>query len=202
MYGIKFVIGALRPRSVAWACRGRLPCSGRTTHSTTPGAPRTRHLTSSDSRPRRPAGNGALSSAMPDSGRSTPRHIAPGSTRSTTVPHDYQPPTHVPPRVGGPHEPPEAWSATLISIWICQAGISTAASAREPSTEWAGPNTGGHWFNAVNDAGTVRAVGGQSSRVETWPPSVHGFGWDESRIENSDVLFFTSDGKVVRHDQP
>jgi hypothetical protein len=68
--------------------------------------------------------------------------------------------------------------------------------------DWARPNTGGHWFNAVNDAGTVKAVDGQSSRVETWPPSVHGLGWDENRIENLDALFFTSDGKVVRHDQP
>ena len=171
-------------------------------------------------------------------------------------PHDYQRPTHDPPRVGGPHEPPEKWVIDInldmdlpgrdVNCGECARAVhgtwhgepAAAAAMSDPDsdgedtprmTEWAGlaprratmteigrhleqlgpgssaivgcdwarPNTGGHWFNAVNDAGTVKAVDGQSSRVETWPPSIHGFGWDESRIENLDALFFTSDGKVV-----
>jgi hypothetical protein len=35
---------------------------------------------------------------------------------------------------------------------------------------------GGHWFNAVNDSGTVKAVDGQSGNVETWPPSAQRHG--------------------------
>lgn len=57
---------------------------------------------------------------------------------------------------------------------------------------------GGHWFNAVNDGGTVKAVDGQSGRVETWPPSADGLGFDESDMRYSDAVFFTADGKVVR----
>jgi hypothetical protein len=61
---------------------------------------------------------------------------------------------------------------------------------------------GGHWFNAVNDGGTVKAVDGQSGKVEAWPPTRKGLGYDESRMRHSDAIFFTSDGKVVRHDHP
>jgi hypothetical protein len=61
---------------------------------------------------------------------------------------------------------------------------------------WGG---GGHWFNAVNDAGNVKAVDGQFGRVEDWPPSPRGVGSDESIMRISDVIFFYSDGRVVRN---
>jgi hypothetical protein len=61
---------------------------------------------------------------------------------------------------------------------------------------------GGHWFNAVNDAGTVKAVDGQSGDVEAWPPTSTGLGYDESEMRYSDAIFFTPDGKVVEDDQP
>lgn len=57
---------------------------------------------------------------------------------------------------------------------------------------------GGHWFNAVNDGGTVKAIDGQVGRVEPWPPSVDGVGYDETYMSRSDAIFFTADGKVVR----
>jgi hypothetical protein len=57
----------------------------------------------------------------------------------------------------------------------------------------------GHWFNAVNDSGTVKAVDGQSGKVEAWPPTRPGLGFDESRMRYSDAIFFTPDGKVVPH---
>jgi len=57
----------------------------------------------------------------------------------------------------------------------------------------------GHWFNAVNDSGTVKAVDGQSGKVEAWPPTRAGLGYDESRMRYSDAIFFTPDGKVVPH---
>ncbi len=56
---------------------------------------------------------------------------------------------------------------------------------------------GGHWFNAVNDEGSVTAVDGQTGLVEDWPPSKGGLGYDEGRMRNSDAIFFTADGKVV-----
>ena len=58
----------------------------------------------------------------------------------------------------------------------------------------------GHWFNAVNDSGTVKAVDGQSGMVETWPPTLEKLQYDESQMRHSRAIFFTSDGKVVRHD--
>lgn len=59
---------------------------------------------------------------------------------------------------------------------------------------------GGHWFNAVNDGGTVKAIDGQRARAEAWPPSNAGFGFDESIIRYSDAIFFAADGKVVKDD--
>jgi len=56
---------------------------------------------------------------------------------------------------------------------------------------------GGHWFNAINDKGTVKAVDGQSGNVETWPPSARGLGFDETDMRYSDAIFFTADGKVA-----
>jgi hypothetical protein len=57
---------------------------------------------------------------------------------------------------------------------------------------------GAHWFNAVNDGGTVKAIDGQSGKTETWPPSARGLGFDESDMRNSGAIFFTADGKVVK----
>jgi len=59
---------------------------------------------------------------------------------------------------------------------------------------------GGHWFNALNEGGTVKAVDGQSGKVEAWPPTLKGLGYDESWMRHSDAIFFTPDGKVVKHD--
>jgi hypothetical protein len=61
---------------------------------------------------------------------------------------------------------------------------------------------GGHWFNAINEAGTVQAVDGQKGRVEAWPPTLKGLRYDESRMRYSEAIFFTPDGKAVRDDQP
>jgi hypothetical protein len=57
---------------------------------------------------------------------------------------------------------------------------------------------GGHWFNAVNDGGIVKALDGQHCKVETWPPSLGGLGFEESRMLQSDAIFIASDGKVMR----
>ena len=66
--------------------------------------------------------------------------------------------------------------------------------------DWARPNTGGHWFNAVNDAGTVKVIDGQKGEVEPWPPSEARVGFDESWMEFSDVILFSAEGKVVPRD--
>jgi hypothetical protein len=57
---------------------------------------------------------------------------------------------------------------------------------------------GAHWFNAVNDGGTVKAIDGQSGTTETWPPSASGLGFDEGDMRYSGAIFFTADGKVVK----
>jgi Papain fold toxin 1, glutamine deamidase len=62
--------------------------------------------------------------------------------------------------------------------------------------DWVGG--GGHWFNAVNDKGTVKAVDGQSGETEAWAPSAAGLGFDESDMRYSDAIFFDANGKVVK----
>jgi Papain fold toxin 1, glutamine deamidase len=65
----------------------------------------------------------------------------------------------------------------------------------EPSCDWAGG--GGHWFNAVNDAGTILAVDGQRNRAESWPPSYRGVRFEETEMRCSDALYFDPGGKAV-----
>jgi hypothetical protein len=55
----------------------------------------------------------------------------------------------------------------------------------------------GHWFNAVNDSGSVKAVDGQLGRVEGWPPSKAGVGYDASEMESVEAIFFDANGRVV-----
>jgi len=56
-----------------------------------------------------------------------------------------------------------------------------------------------HWFNAVNDEGTIKAVDGQSGTVEEWPPSAGGLGFDESDMTFSIAIYFDRDGRVVKN---
>jgi hypothetical protein len=58
----------------------------------------------------------------------------------------------------------------------------------------------GHWFNAVNQDGTILAVDGQTGKFGIWPPASLGSSFDESKMLRSDAIFFTSEGKVVRDD--
>jgi Papain fold toxin 1, glutamine deamidase len=60
---------------------------------------------------------------------------------------------------------------------------------------------GGHWFNAVNDQGTVKAVDGQSGKAETWPPSASGqssLGFDQSSARSLMAIYFDANGRVVK----
>ncbi len=93
--------------------------------------------------------------------------------------------------------------------WAGQAPTEASMSDIQQRLEDLGPGSravvgcdwndgGGHWFNAVNDDGTIKAIDGQSGCVETWPPSTDGLGFDESDMSNSDAIFFTADGKVAR----
>jgi hypothetical protein len=59
------------------------------------------------------------------------------------------------------------------------------------------PDGRGHWFNAVNDGGSVKAVDGQSGSVEPWPPTEDGLGFNESQMDRSFAFFFDRDGKVA-----
>ena len=56
----------------------------------------------------------------------------------------------------------------------------------------------GHWFNAVNEGGTIKAVDGQSGDVGSWPPSKPNLRFDESQIQTSDAIYFGPDGRTVR----
>jgi hypothetical protein len=85
--------------------------------------------------------------------------------------------------------------ATMAEIGCRLTELGPGSSAIVGCDWWTG---GGHWFNAVNDAGDVKAVDGQFGRVEDWPPSPRGVGFDESIMRISDVVFFYPDGRAVR----
>lgn len=92
---------------------------------------------------------------------------------------------------------PEPVTLAQVAVRLAELGPGSSAVV---GCEWSPAGSGGHWFNAVNDAGTVKAVDGQSGKVETWPPSAGGTGYEERWMEHSDALFFTPDGKAVHHD--
>lgn len=56
----------------------------------------------------------------------------------------------------------------------------------------------GHWFNAVNDAGAVKAVDGQWGKVQEWPPAERGFTFDPARTVFSEAFFFDRDGRIAQ----
>jgi hypothetical protein len=56
----------------------------------------------------------------------------------------------------------------------------------------------GHWFNAVNDAGTVKAVDGQWGKVQEWPPTEREFTFDPSRTVFSEAFFFDREGRIAQ----
>jgi len=96
-----------------------------------------------------------------------------------------------------------------MTAWAGQAPATASMSEIQQQLTDLGPGSsaivgcdwkhgGGHWFNAVNDGGTVKAVDGQSGNVETWPPSAHGLGFDETDMRYSDAIFFTTDGQVAK----
>ena len=59
-------------------------------------------------------------------------------------------------------------------------------------------NNRGHWFNAVNDGGTIKAVDGQSGKVENWPPSKQGLGFDQTSMKGSWAIYFDQDGRAIK----
>lgn len=62
--------------------------------------------------------------------------------------------------------------------------------------DWVGG--GGHWFNAINDKGEIKAVDDQSGDVEPWPPSRDGLGFDETDVERADAIVIDVDGRPVQ----
>ncbi|MCL9795255.1 toxin glutamine deamidase domain-containing protein [Frankia sp. AgKG'84/4] len=64
------------------------------------------------------------------------------------------------------------------------------------AVSWRGQG-GGHWFNMVNYNGEILAVDSQRGRVEEWPPSRRGIGFDESMITESLAVTFDPDGRIT-----
>lgn len=57
---------------------------------------------------------------------------------------------------------------------------------------------GGHWFNAVNDKGTVKAIDSLNGLVETWPPSYEGVRFSEEDMRESFAIYVRPDGGIVK----
>jgi len=133
---------------------------------------------------------------------------------------DYVPATHEPPHVDGPHEPPEKWvrdinldadlpgrrnncgecsSGVLDMAWGAKVRGGPSGRSFFRRADAADVNAG-HWFNAVNDGGTLKTVEGQRNRVGSWPPVYRVVGFDESMMRFSDAIFYNPNGKIVPND--
>jgi hypothetical protein len=88
---------------------------------------------------------------------------------------------------------PEPTSADAINERLNELGPGSSAIV---GGNW--EDGGGHWFNAVNDGGAIKAVDGQSGQVESWPPSDSGLGFSAADMHNMEAIFFDASGSVVR----
>ncbi len=105
--------------------------------------------------------------------------------------------------VGGPEDgrlmtdwagaDPEPVSTDGINDKLTELGSGSSAVVR---CEWDGG--GGHYINAVNDGGSIKAVDGQSGDTEGWPPTESGLGFSPADMQNVHAVFFDASGKVVR----
>ena len=105
--------------------------------------------------------------------------------------------------VGGPEDnslmtdwagaSPEPTSIESVSGKLTEQGHGSSAIV---GFDW--EDGGGHWFNAVNENGSIKAIDGQSGQVEAWPPSDPGLGFSTADMKNMEAIFFDSNGRVVR----
>jgi hypothetical protein len=107
--------------------------------------------------------------------------------------------------------PEEAEFVSVMTDWAGEAPVPVTMSEVDQRLRDLGPGSSavvgcdwkgsedGHWFSAVNDGGTIKAVDGQAGIIETWPPSIEGVGFHEDQMSNPDAIFFTPDGKVVKN---
>jgi len=88
---------------------------------------------------------------------------------------------------------PEPTSIESINDKLTEQGSGSSAIV---GFDW--EDGGGHWFNAVNENGSIKAVDGQSGQVEAWPPSDLGLGFSAVDMRNTEAIFFDADGRIVR----
>jgi hypothetical protein len=62
--------------------------------------------------------------------------------------------------------------------------------------DWRGGG-GGHYFNALNHRGQILALDGQTGRIEAWPPSVGGLGYDASMVTLSEAIVRDRNEKAI-----
>ncbi len=93
-------------------------------------------------------------------------------------------------------QPPVPASMTAIGKRLTELGPGSSAIV---GCDWKDVNAG-HWFNAVNDGGTLKTVEGQRNRVGSWPPVYREVGFDESMMRFSEAIFFNPNGKIVPND--
>jgi hypothetical protein len=60
--------------------------------------------------------------------------------------------------------------------------------------------TEGHWFNAVNDQGSIRAVDGQSGLSAEWPPTPANLDLPIDRITDVEAIFVSPEGRHLTAD--
>jgi len=115
----------------------------------------------------------------------------------------------------GPGREAEDTQPTSTAIHISEAGEGEPVDAEPPEVggspeavpsvpgssaivgfDW--EDEGGHWFNAVNENGSIKAIDGQSGQVEAWPPSDLGLGFSAADMKNMEAVYFDANGRVVK----
>jgi hypothetical protein len=87
---------------------------------------------------------------------------------------------------------PQPATMNQVSERLQELGPGSSAIVRSNWSEG-----GAHYFNGVNDNGVIKAVDGQSGKVETWPPSTGGLRFDETQMAQSYAIYFNANGEVI-----
>jgi hypothetical protein len=88
---------------------------------------------------------------------------------------------------------PEPASVDDINAKLAELGPGSSAIV---GFDWA--SGGGHWSNAVNDGGAIKAVDGQKGRVGSWPPGQSTMRFSAADMHNTEAIFFDANGRVVQ----
>jgi len=102
---------------------------------------------------------------------------------------------------GEPVEIMQAWAGAELqptSVEDIRGRLDELGAGSSAIVQCGWPEGGGHYFNAVNDGGTVKAVDGQIGASGAWPPNRTEFPYDPGEMRNVQAIIFDASGRTVR----